>query len=167
MNFLIIGFILFSLVGSVMWVMPSKRDRFLAQLRMEAKGLGFQVQMVKVPYPRAQQEIESESKSAVAYRLMRKSLAKEQANNFKSWRVVRCRTNACEGLPQGWGWSVGERTLSDVTLAKLEVLLASLPEDISGLEATPVHATAFWRESEQEQLTEVLSVVEKVLQLEN
>ncbi|MGB1238515.1 MAG: hypothetical protein ACPG4U_09920 [Pseudomonadales bacterium] len=155
-----------SLVGSVMWVMPSKRERFLADLRLRAKRMGFQVQLIKLQYPRARKELEGERKSSVAYRLTRTDVSRDQHTSFASWRVLRCDTNASEGLCEGWGWALGERTLSAQALVKLNTLLQSLPDNVLGLESTPVHASAYWREEEALSLQSLHDLVNQIITLE-
>jgi hypothetical protein len=162
MNLFIIGFVFLSLLGSVMWVMPTKRDRFLAQLRMEAKRLGFQVQLLKLTYPRERGEMEPRVVSAVVYRLLRGKITQQLHNDWNSWRVVRCETNANEGLHEGWGWAIGERTMSEQALENLNIVLKKLPQGVYGLESTPVHVSAYWEEQSNE---EMLSVENSLKQL--
>ena len=152
MNFLIIGFVIISLVGSVMWVMPTKRDHFLAALRMEAKRLGFQVQLIKLTYPREKGEMEPRVLSTVVYRLLRGKIDQQLHHNWKSWRIAKCETNACEGLLSGWGWSIGERTLTLEQLTVINQLLAVVPDGVLALESTPVHVSAFWNERNDKDL---------------
>ncbi|MFT5707982.1 MAG: hypothetical protein ACI9ES_002284 [Oceanospirillaceae bacterium] len=165
MNFFIISFVVLSLVGSIMWVMPTKRDRFLATLRLEAKRLGFQVQLTKLTYPREKGEIEARRVSSVVYRLLRGTITQPEHQNWVSWRVVRCETNACEGLTAGWGWVVGERELSVAQLERVNELLISMPIGIIGLESTPIHVSAFWMESENELLEVIKKPLERLIEM--
>lgn len=163
MNLLIIGFIVLSLVGSVMWVMPSKRDRFLAELRLNAKKKGYQVQLTKILFPREEGEMEAKNVSTVAYRLSRGKISREQHDNWVAWRVVRCQTNAKEGLPEGWGWSVGERELAAEELSSLSVILESLPKNVIGLESTPVQVSVFWQEDDADELILIEQALNKLI----
>ena len=155
MNYLIIAFVVLSLMGSVMWVMPTKRDRFLAKLRMEAKGLGFQVQLIKLVYPREKGEVEPRKITSVAYRLLRGKITSQEHKQWKSWQVIRCEANASEGLISGWAWAMGERTLNESALASLNAQLSELPKDVSGLESTPIQVSAFWSETQASELSEI------------
>ncbi len=155
MNYFIIAFVVVSLVGSVMWVMPTKRDKFLAALRMEAKRLGFQVQLLKLKFPREKGVLEAREVSTIAYRLLRGKIDQAQHNGWQSWRVVKCETNACEGLLNGWGWVVGERELSVDKLEQINALLAALPDSVIALESTPVHVSAFWGEQDEQQMHQI------------
>ena len=162
MTILIISFVVLSLLGSVMWVMPTPRDKFLAKLRMEAKRLGFQVQLTKLIYPREKGEVEPRKVSTVAYRLLRGKISQDEHHHWKSWRVARCEANACEGLSTGWGWAVGERTLSELHLQKLNEILAAIPKDVLGVESTPIQVSVFWsekKEAEMQLIKEQLGVL--------
>ncbi|MEH6444159.1 MAG: hypothetical protein V7784_09690 [Oceanospirillaceae bacterium] len=165
MNFFIISFVVLSLVGSVMWVMPTKRDKFLSVLRLEAKRLGFQVQLTKLTYPREKGEVEARRVSSVVYRLLRGRITQTEHQNWKSWRVVRCETNACEGLTAGWGWVVGERELSLNQLESINELLVAMPIGIVGLESTPIHVSVFWNESENELLDAIKKPLDHLIGL--
>ena len=155
MNYFIIAFVVLSLVGSVMWVMPTKRDKFLATLRMEAKRLGFQVQLLKLKFPREKGVLEAREVSTIAYRLLRGKIDQAEHNTWQSWRVVKCETNACEGLLDGWGWVVGERALTAEKIEQLNAMLSTLPDTVIALESTPIHASAFWGEQDEQQMHQI------------
>jgi hypothetical protein len=165
MNYFIIAFVVLSLVGSVMWVMPTKRDKFLAALRMDAKRLGFQVQLLKLKFPREKGVVEPREVSTIAYRLLRGKIALSAHNDWQSWRVVKCETNACEGLLRGWGWVVGERVLSEGKLDQLNTMLANLPDSVIAIESTPVHASAFWGEQDEKQMHEIQQSLNQMIAL--
>ncbi|MCJ8297978.1 MAG: hypothetical protein MJK13_03445 [Pseudomonadales bacterium] len=152
MNFLIIGFVVLSLIGSVMWVMPTKRDKFLASLRMDAKRLGFQVQLVRLVYPREKGLVEPRTLSTVVYRLLRGKIDQQHHHNWNSWRIAKCETNACEGLLPGWGWAIGERTMNEQQLTIVNEIIAAIPEGVQALESTPIHVSAFWNERQEKDM---------------
>jgi hypothetical protein len=155
MEYLIIGFVVLSIMGSVMWVMPTKRDRMLAALRMKAKQEGFQVQLTRLTYPREHGEVEPRVASSIAYRLLRGKISSQLHSNWKSWRIVRCESNSSEGLPSGWGWALGERTMSTVQLDKIDSILQAMPNDVIGVESTPIHASVFWAEKNEQELESI------------
>ncbi len=165
MNYFIIAFVVLSLVGSVMWVMPTQRDKFLAALRMEARRLGFQVQLLKLTYPREKGELEPRKVSTVAYRFLRGKINQPAHLQWQSWRVVKCETNACEGLHAGWGWGVGERELPKEKLDQLNSILANLSASVIALESTPVHASAFWDEKDEAVMIEIKEVLNQLIDL--
>ncbi|MEM5527739.1 hypothetical protein WN093_02795 [Gammaproteobacteria bacterium AS21] len=155
MEYLIIGFVVLSIMGSVMWVMPTKRDRMLAALRMQAKQQGFQVQLTRLTYPREHGEVEPRVVSSVAYRLLRGKIGAQQHTDWKSWRIVRCESNSSEGLCAGWGWGLGERTMTTVQLDKINSILQAMPNDVVGVESTPIHVSVFWAEKNEQELDSI------------
>jgi len=162
MSFLIIVFVVLSLVGSVMWVMPTKRDRHLAHLRMQAKKLGFQVQLTKLVFPREKGEMEPREVSTVAYRLLRGKVSQDDHHNWQSWRVAKCEANASEGLIDGWAWALGERRLQSEKIKILNAILVRMPGDVIGVESTPVHLSVFWSELEESDMHEIQQLLEQL-----
>lgn len=146
MKWAIIILIMLSLIGSMMWVMPSPRQRFQAELRARAKPIGFQVQMVRLTAPRAKGEMEAEQYAVMAYRLPRTNMDKKSAQRLAPWHAFRVNALANEGLPEGWSWGVGERVLDDAALSLLTDVIAQLPKGVSSIESTPIHVTAHWDE---------------------
>ncbi|WP_286237729.1 hypothetical protein [Neptuniibacter halophilus] len=146
MKWMIIILVMMSLIGSMMWVMPTKRQKYQAGLRLKAKQLGLQVQLEKVTPPRAKGELEPEVRDRTAYRLMRQGLSREQKNRFKSWHIFRVESLADTGLPPGWSWQQGERDLSDDQLAQVADLVAQLPDGVFSIESTPVYLGVHWDE---------------------
>ncbi|WP_432473889.1 hypothetical protein [Amphritea sp. HPY] len=146
MKWAIIVLIMMSLLGSMMWVMPSKRQKLQAELRLKASKLGFNVQMIRLTPPRAAGQVEPEVYMATAYRLPRFNLEKNERDSFVAWQIFRQTAVADEGLPEGWSWGVGERKLSEIQLARLGQLIAQLPVGVDSIESTPVHFSLFWDE---------------------
>lgn len=150
MKWAIIVVIMMSLLGSMMWVMPSPRQRFLATLRLQASRMGFHVQIVRMTPPRAAGQVEPETLNSTAYRLPRFNIEKKQRENFSEWQVFRLSAIANEGLPEGWSWGAGERALSEVQLEALNNFIAELPDGVVSIESTPVHFSLFWDEKGDE-----------------
>ncbi|WP_315983127.1 hypothetical protein [Aliamphritea spongicola] len=115
MKWAIIILVMMSLVGSMMWVLPSKRERFQAQLRQLAMRKGFNVQLAQVKPPRASGEIEQESFNSPVYRLPRTNISRKEREGFIQWQVYKQVALAAEGLPEGWCWgkvNVSSQSLS-------------------------------------------------------
>ena len=165
MKWAIIILVMMSLVGSMMWVLPSKRERFQAQLRAKAKPLGFQVQMVRMTAPRAKGETEPRQYSSMAYRLPRLNVNKKTANQIEPWHAYRVESVANTGLPAGWSWDFGENVLSESALQLLAEIIDALPDDVTSIESTPIHATAFWDEhGSLEDLELIKGQLERILE---
>ncbi len=146
MKWMIIIVIMMSLIGSMMWVMPTPRQKYQAALRMKAKQMGFLVQLERLKAPRAKGEMEPESRDMTAYRVIREGLSREEKNNFKTWQIFRIESISDIGLPSGWSWSEGERTLSEKQLDKLAQVISKLPAGVFSLESTPIHVGVYWNE---------------------
>jgi len=163
MKWLIIVFVVMSLIGSVMWVMPTPRQRFQAQLRLRARKLGFQVQLVKLQLPRQRGEVEAETLDIPAYRMLRSNLSREERDGWRNWQMFRGETLANTGLAPGWSWIRGERTLSETALSQVNRLLEQLPSDVVALESSPVHVTAFWQEGEDADLERIAELLKSMI----
>ncbi|WP_415905535.1 hypothetical protein ACMXYW_05675 [Neptuniibacter sp. QD48_55] len=147
MEWMVIVLIMMSLLGSMMWVMPTKKQKYQASLRLKAKALGFQIQLEKMKPPRAQGEMEPDERNMTAYRILREGLSREQKNSFNTWQVFRVESIANIGLNPGWCWANGERTLSEPQLDKLNALLEELPKGVFSLESTPAYVGVHWDEA--------------------
>lgn len=164
MKWLIISVVMMSLIGSVMWVMPTPRQRFQAQLRLRARQLGFQVQLVKLELPRATGEMEGESISVPVYRLPRHNLSREQKERWVPWTICRVSTLATAGLPEGWSWIRGEGRLSPAALESIAKAISELPDDVVAMESTPIHLSVFWNEGEGQALEQIKRASEPLLE---
>ncbi len=150
MNWVVIALILLAIVGSMMWMMPSPRQRVQALLRQKAMRLGFQVQIARILLPRALGEAVADERDCVAYRIPRLSAASAQSRNPSKqsipWQIFQLQSYATDGLPAGWSWSKGEGQLQNDALQLITELIAALPEDVYGLESTPVSVSVYWEE---------------------
>lgn len=164
MKWLIISLIVMSLIGSVMWVMPTPRQKFQARLRLRARTLGFQVQLVRLELPRARGETEGEVIDIPVYRLPRLKLERKQRDGWIEWQVCRVDTLATSGLPAGWSWRKGEGALPAASLELLDAVIQALPEDVLALESTPIHLSVFWQEGEDGGLERIHEVVQPLLE---
>lgn len=151
MKWTIIVLIMMSLIGSMMWVMPTPRQRFQSKLRLDARKYGFQVQLSHLTLPRAKGEVEPETVSIPAYRLLRgDSVDRKERDLWIEWKVARVEALANEGLPKGWAWIKGERTLSNRQLTWLSSALEAFPEEVVAVESSALHIMLYWREPERE-----------------
>jgi len=149
MKWAIIALIMLSLIGSMMWVMPTPRQRFQAKLRLEARQHGFQVSLGHLDLPRAQGEMEATQLKTPVYRIARTNLSRQERDGFVGYSVARMSAIANEGLPSGWSWVKGERTLDAVRLQQLAQWLEALPQEISAIESDPIHLALYWREPQR------------------
>ena len=83
-----------------------------------------------------------------AYRMLRGKLDRSAKDQWNEWMVARVDAMAADGLPEGWSWSKGERTLSAAKLSVLVDWLKQLPKGVVAVESTAIHLTLYWREPE-------------------
>ena len=156
MKWMIIVVIMMSLIGSMMWVMPTPRQKYQAALRLKAKQIGFLVQLEKVTPPRAKGEMEAEPRDMTGYRVLRTGLSREAKSNFKTWQIFRVESIADIGLPSGWSWGDGERTLTDSQLDTLLEMISKLPAGVFSFESTPAYVGLHWDEEGGDEVLEQL-----------
>ena len=70
MTEIIVVLIVFSLMGSALWVLPSKKERAKMDMRMRARKHGLQVQLTQLSYPDKWDKV-TEKRPACAYHLFR------------------------------------------------------------------------------------------------
>ena len=159
MTWLVILIILAAAFAPVAYMIPSKRDRALTELRMIARREGLEVEVTHLPNldAPAHERVSASGKprdaridcvsyglrlpkrqlAPVRYRLLRDSntefpvLAGQPQSN---WELDRRFEQATEPVPGPDYWTV---------LAEVEALL---PEDVLGLAVTEDFALCYWRE---------------------
>ncbi len=146
MNWVIIVLLLLSIVGSMMWMMPSPRQRVQALLRQKAMRQGIQVQMARVLFPREIGEAVPDEQTCIAYRLPRTLADRREKTATIPWHIFRLNSHATEGLPEGWCWSKGEGYLEERTLQQIAEVIESMPDDCYSIESTPVAVSMYWYE---------------------
>ncbi|WP_409526247.1 hypothetical protein [Nitrincola sp. MINF-07-Sa-05] len=146
MQWVIITLVMLSLLGSLMWIKPTPRQKMQAAMRLHAKQLGFLVQIARIETTRAKGEMEAEKISVPAYRILRTDLPPDLRDVWASWQIFRVENVADAGLPAGWSWKKGEGTLSLPALTLIRELIEQVPADVIALESSPVHFTVYWRE---------------------
>ncbi|KAA0875827.1 hypothetical protein [Nitrincola tapanii] len=139
--------VMLSIIGSLMYVMPSPRERMQSAMRLHARQLGFSVQLVQLELPRAKGELEPQKIRIPVYRSLRPQLSSEAKDTWRTWQVCRVENVANQGLLPGWSWKLGEGCLQMAELDQLNALLEQLPASVLALESTPIHFSVFWRES--------------------
>lgn len=154
MNWLIIVLIVSAMVGSMMWMMPTPRQRVQALLRQCAMRAGLQVQLARMSLPRALGEAEPDERNCVAYRLPRRR--KSGRAELVTWQIFQLQSHANVGLPEGWSWSQGEGQLSASALALIAELIQALPTDVYGLESTPINVSVYWEEQGTPETVELI-----------
>lgn len=156
--------VMLSLIGSIMWIRPSPRERMVSQIRLHARKLGFTVQIAQLETTRAKGEMEPEKIRLPAYRVLRHDLTRDEKDHWISWQIFRTENVANQNLPLGWSWKKGEYELSKEACAIISQLIAQLPEEVRALESSPVHFSVYWREAGgTEQLDSIHAAIQPIL----
>ncbi|WP_191603343.1 hypothetical protein [Marinomonas algicola] len=137
MTIVILVFITLSLMGSVMWIMPSKRDKEKMSLRMAARQYQLTVQLMKVEIPDKWDKT-TESIDSCAYRLHR---VKEKKSITSVIRLLPKEIWKYDLVCDGW-WSSEPIEISEQSINHLRQIGTS----IDSIEVSSNSITCFWQE---------------------
>jgi hypothetical protein len=143
-SILIIGLVVAMIVGPIMLMQPSPRERNLAKLRTQASQLGLRVRMVTfqgqtlASYEKPWPLPESARRHLGTLRLERAAYAHE-LHLSQYWQVA-------DGV-----------TVSDALRPLLEPALTELPAGVSAVEITPNGVSCLWNELGGEATLQALS----------
>lgn len=148
-----------SVVGSVVWVRPSKRDVKLAKWRQEARVAGLQVKLEGLKAEPKESGIRDDVVGASYYL----HLPKAKKGDEVSWAVVKTDGWLKEGLDEGWSWYLAQPS---VDLVKIRALIDSSPLPIDAIERLPARSRIVWGEVgpdfNAKQLAEFLKEVQSI-----
>lgn len=126
--------------GSMLWVLPSPRQRAQMKIRQKAMRCGFTVKLSRVDDP----EYPGRTIPCINY-----SLPREKAGNLvANWSLQRS--------PRGW---IGKGEASGLSAAALAQWGEKLNSQVPGalvLESTPIAVNLYWTEEGDENLVEPL-----------
>ncbi len=142
-GFIIVLVAILSVVGSVVWVRPSKRDVKLADWRQEARKAGLHVKLEGLAAEPRESGIRDDITGA-SYYLYNQQLDK---TDELTWAVVNTHGWLQDNLLPEWSWYQREVTISS---ADLKSLMGSLPLPIKAIERTPKYSRIIWDESGSE-----------------
>ncbi len=166
MNWVIIILLLLSIVGSMMWMMPSPKQKVQVLLRQHAMRQGIQVQMSRLLFPRATGEAIPDERDCIAYRLPRTNAIRRDKQTTIPWHIFKLDSVATNGLPEEWCWSKGEDQLEQDQLTELAELIANLPKDAYSLESTPIAVSVYWYENgDQDSVDNIKQLLQKMLDI--
>lgn len=146
-------------IGPVMWLKPSSRDRRLASLRQAAASAGFRVQMQKLP---ASQGSGTAAMYLAGWRNPRKL--------DTGWGLEVQRMSHEMHFEDVWDWRNGRRA-PEAAESPLRDLLGQLPADSVAVLATDGGLGVQWKETSgdpgfraiQHALTELRPIIEEAI----
>jgi len=145
-----------AIVGSMMWMMPSPRQRVQAILRQHAMRSGLQVQISNLLFPRAIGEHVADERHCTAYRLGRTKSC--SASGYIPWHVFRLQAHANTGLPAGWCWGKGEGDFDADKLGLIAQMINAMPADVYSIESTPVAVSVYWNENGKQETVDQMKI---------
>jgi hypothetical protein len=172
LTWLIIGIVLLAAFGPIFWLMPSRRDRRLAAMRLTARQEGLSVDIRHIPKtnPTAQDRVSSGGVirdpvvECAAYALT----FAQPLNRLPVWRLLKAQ-GAADGPRPNWLFDPVPDT-SNPHWARLwtcfETLFENLPDDVIGLEMEPRLTTVFWLETPTSGPTQVSEIAGQLRALE-
>lgn len=136
----VILLVVMMVVGSVVWVRPSPRDKRLALWRRDAIMSGLKVKLEGLAAEPKESGIRDDVEG-VSYILFKVSPAK---GDEKKWAVVKSEGWLQAGLPEQWSWYKEEdQSLSEA----LSSLIKNAPLPILAIERTPYLSRVIWKEN--------------------
>lgn len=146
--------VLVMLAGSVLWLKPSAAQQRQTNLRLLARQLGLDVRLCTLPQTRRARVREELPQQGVVYRLLR--FGEKKA---KSFEYLLCRVDA----QSAWE-SETEVELPPSVRARLDSVLAQLPEDALAFEITAQGCGVYWRERGDEDTVRLLKGLLETMQ---
>ena len=155
MVYLVIGLVLLMIIGPIIAVLPSPRQKEQMALRQLAMRLGINVELTTItdPVPKQDKYISSLGKpldpilKVIAYRKARKMPVEWRRATIVNWTIERRVESEDDDLPDNWCW-VDERpaTLQKEFVTHLGTALAELPDDVARVDEMNRILSVYWHE---------------------
>ncbi|WLD59596.1 hypothetical protein NFC81_07385 [Salinispirillum sp. LH 10-3-1] len=119
---LFIALVVLSLTGSLLWVMPSKAEKRLAEIRAYAVTLGLRVTSITAPDLSLEGRIDKKNKIYTAYKL-----GAPRIKGAPEYILLRTTGESGYGLVDCWRWEKPEYRLTGKQLERLNTALDQMP----------------------------------------
>ncbi len=159
---IIIAFTIALVVGPLMWLRPTPRDRQLERLRSHARsrGLNISIREIPDPDPRPQDRVSSGGKllqpslNVALYQLPLRLPGSIEARHAPDWEVIRLRHDVrseveeemSAGLLPGWRFSRPGLPLIETVVGRLSQALATAPRGTAKVEGDAATVGLYWHE---------------------
>jgi hypothetical protein len=155
MAYVIIIVVLLVIIGPILALLPSKRQKQQIQMRKAAMNAGISVALTRIddPDPDPEAYLSNTGKplervmAVVAYRCFRPRPDQWRQRPEIAWALDRTRGACVEGLAPGWQWH--DTRISDlppILSGYLVDALDSLPDDVVRVEEQKFIISVYWRE---------------------
>ncbi len=136
MTALIVVFITLSLMGSALWIMPSRRERDKMALRMQARSPGITVQLKSIDLPDRWDKVTTRQSVCAYHKFHAKPL-----KDFADFKLLPYEVWKHANICSGW-YANAETAIAPETLELLEKHQGI----INGIEVTPNGVSLYWQE---------------------
>lgn len=178
---IIIAFTVALVVGPLMWLRPTPRDRQLERLRGQGRRLGLNISIKEIPDPdpRPQDRVSSGGKllqprlNVALYALPLRLPASVEARHAPQWEVIRLRHDVrseveeegSAGLLPGWRFSRPGLPLVESVVGPLSKLLAVAPRGTVKVEGDAQSVGLYWHERGSEAEVDAIAELLEALRL--
>lgn len=143
---IVAGLAFLMVLGSILWIMPSKRDRRIAGLRQAAIIKGVRVKLIKYPLINLSGRVEEGAVDAAGY-----SFDGVESNRLHSgWMLIRSHHNVEETSSSssfaGWDWYINQGELPLAVMQHIESLLDAYKEQLHAVSILSGGITIGWNE---------------------
>jgi len=135
------GFALLMVLGSIVWIMPSKRDRRIARLRQAAILKGIRVKLMDFPVINMSGRVEEANVSGAAYSLCDYDFSGVQAG----WMLIRNLGEAGDS-PDGWGWYINQSRLPEPIIEHITNLVQKYQDQLLAVSILSGSVSLGWNE---------------------
>lgn len=143
---IVAGLAFLMMLGSILWIMPSKRDRRIAKLRQAAILRKIKVKLIKYPLINLSGRVEEGAIEAAAYSF--DGIDEEEIN--AGWMLIRSYHTAeqepDDNAPEGWAWYINQQALPDDIINHMESFLLRYSEQVQALSVMMGGITIGWNE---------------------
>ncbi|MCC5888104.1 MAG: hypothetical protein JJT88_16845 [Gammaproteobacteria bacterium] len=178
---IIIAFTIALVVGPLMWLRPTPRDRQLERLRGHARkrGLNISIREIPDPDPRPQDRVSSGGKvlqpslNVALYQLPLRLPGRVEGRHAPDWEVIRLRHDVrsdvedevSAGLLSGWRFSRPGLPLIEGVVGRLSELLAGAPRGTAKVEGDASTVGLYWHERGAEAEVDAIADLLEALRL--
>lgn len=142
LNFLVaIVAVILVVVGSVVWVRPSPRDKKLAAWRQQAMLAGLKVKLEGFKADPKESGIRDDIEGT-SYQLFN---VQPDKKDELVWAVVLDQGWLQDHLPEGWSWY--KKQIAEEMVERVVQQIKKAPVDIIGIERTPYMSRVVWKET--------------------
>jgi hypothetical protein len=154
MTWLLIIFILALIIGPILALIPSPRQKEQTAFRNEAKSRGISVELCSIedPDPNPDNYLSATGKrldpviKCIAYRIARKRPLHWQRAARIHWKLIQTQGARLADLPDGWKWHEPAVELAEVSRQSLIRCLPQLPDDVIAVEESNYVVSVYWHE---------------------